>query len=182
MASGWVSSEKGLFSVSAHRLSSLTEYPLSPTALTFFCTGATYLTALVHVPSTGEPAVLSESSGSEVRSRTVVAVTQCEFCFLSKSSMSMLRAQYAELNGRMLRFQVRSFILLGLSTVGLCLSRVGHKIGSLICNDGLRLAARGHQDDTSTAWQTEQAPGWATKEPGSAKRGKDEGAHDQNPG
>ena len=32
-------------------------------------------------------------------------MTQCELCFLSKSSMSMLRKQYPELDGRMMRFQ-----------------------------------------------------------------------------
>ena len=53
----------------------------------------------------GEPAVLSDSSGSETRSRTVVAVTQCELCFLTKGSMAMLRKQYPELDGRMMRFQ-----------------------------------------------------------------------------
>jgi hypothetical protein len=44
--------------------------------------------------------VLSDSlGGSETRTRTVIAVTHCELCFLSKGPMNELRKQYAELDG-----------------------------------------------------------------------------------
>jgi CRP-like cAMP-binding protein len=53
----------------------------------------------------GETAVLSADSGSETRSRTVIAVTKCELCFLRKESMLELRERYKELNARIVRFQ-----------------------------------------------------------------------------
>ena len=52
----------------------------------------------------GELAVLSHSSNAEKRVRTVRAVTKCELCFLTRGSLTALRARYAELNARIIRF------------------------------------------------------------------------------
>jgi CRP-like cAMP-binding protein len=52
----------------------------------------------------GESAVLSDSSGKEVRSRTLKAVTDSELCFLTRESLLKLRREYSELEARLKRF------------------------------------------------------------------------------
>lgn len=92
----------------------------------------------------GEPAVLS---GAETRSRTVTAVTRCELCFLTKSSMTMLRNQYPELDGRIMRFQ----------RAGIRMTREERKrLNEHL--DGLqtRLAAAGKAGKLATLMRTQQ--------------------------
>ena len=52
----------------------------------------------------GESAVLSQSTGSELRTRTVRAVTESELCFLTSEGLRELQPVYPELKARMTRF------------------------------------------------------------------------------
>lgn len=54
----------------------------------------------------GEIPVLTESveSGSEIRTRTVKAVTECELCYLPRDSIRELQALYPDLNAKLTKF------------------------------------------------------------------------------
>ena len=52
----------------------------------------------------GEVPILSDASGSEIRDRTVRAVTDCEFCYLTRDSVRKLERRYPELSVRLKRF------------------------------------------------------------------------------
>jgi CRP-like cAMP-binding protein len=53
----------------------------------------------------GEVPVLSEDSGSEIRTRTVTAVTDSELCYITKKAIKKLKETYPELKARLMRFE-----------------------------------------------------------------------------
>ena len=52
----------------------------------------------------GEVPILDDSAGSEVRTRTIIAMTDCRMCFLRAEDTKELRERYPELALRMMRF------------------------------------------------------------------------------
>ena len=42
----------------------------------------------------GENPCLASGEGTEIRSRTVIAMTECKLCFLTKDSLSSLTTEY----------------------------------------------------------------------------------------
>ena len=52
----------------------------------------------------GEVPVLSDASGSEMRSRTVTSVADSELCYITKTAIASLKDQYPELEARLNRF------------------------------------------------------------------------------
>eukprot|EP01050_Picozoa_sp_SAG11_P033062 SAG11_NODE_11047_length_787_cov_1.039244_1_plen_261_part_11 len=52
----------------------------------------------------GEVPVLAAESGSEIRTRTVTAVTESELCFITKNAVDDLKERYPELKARLNRF------------------------------------------------------------------------------
>jgi len=51
----------------------------------------------------GEVPLLDQSTGAEVRMRTVVAMTDCQLCFLERAKIMQVKAQYPELGLRLVR-------------------------------------------------------------------------------
>ena len=52
----------------------------------------------------GEIPLLCEMAGSEIRNRTIKAVTDCELCYLTKGTVRNLQTKYPELDVRIRRF------------------------------------------------------------------------------
>ena len=65
-----------------------------PTRLGFLAEGSFF----------GESAIL-DSSGSDIRTRTVVAVSDCELCFITRDDIQMIGSMYPELEARLRRFK-----------------------------------------------------------------------------